>query len=269
MHATSRIVTSSQLAPHPRLAEIVARHLREPYRREPSAAGRAAFATVVDRLAASNGSFILDAGCGTGLGTFALARAFPDALVIGVDKSAARLATAQRVVCDAPANTLLLRCDLVDFWQLAAAAQLRCRAQFVLYPNPWPKPEHVMRRWHAHPVLPALLELGGTITLRTNWRVHADEFAQALRQAGWSAQCETFSPGAPLTAFERKYAASGQALWRCVAAGVSEGTVSAGTVSAGTVSAGTVIAGDVGAGGVGAGKAVETPDSTGATPADA
>ena len=217
MHATSRLVTSSQVAPHPRLAEIVARHLREPYRREPSAAGRAAFATVADRLAAADGGFILDAGCGTGESTLALARLHAGRLVVGVDKSAARLAVGERRSREAgaPRNAILLRCDLVDFWQLAAAAKLRCRAQFLLYPNPWPKPEHVMRRWQGHPVLPALLALGGTIELRTNWRVYADEFVQALRIAGWSAECATFSPDPPLTPFERKYAAAGHALWHC------------------------------------------------------
>jgi tRNA (guanine-N7-)-methyltransferase len=216
VYATSRLVTSSQGAPHPRLAEIVARHLREPYRREPSAAGREAFATIVDRLTA-DGGFILDAGCGTGASTLALARLFPDTLVIGVDKSAARLDVGERalLVGVAPRNAVLLRCDLVDFWQLAATAKLRCRAQFLLYPNPWPKPEHVMRRWHAHPVLPALLALGGTIELRTNWRLYADEFVQALRISGWSAECATLSPDAPLTPFERKYAAAGHTLWRC------------------------------------------------------
>jgi hypothetical protein len=87
-----------------------------------------------------------------------------------------------------------------------------------------------MRRWHAHPVLPALLALGDTIELRTNWRVYADEFVMALCDAGWSATCVTFSPANPLpaistspglTAFERKYAASGQALWRCIATKVT------------------------------------------------
>lgn len=225
MFANSREIASSQTAPHPRLDEIVARHLREPYRRRPGDAGRRAFDGIAARLAAA--PFVLDAGCGTGASTLALAREFPHLLVLGVDKSAARLDVGMRALAReaarqpaACANALLLHCELVDFWQLAAAARLRCHAQFLLFPNPWPKPEHVMRRWHAHPVLPAMLALGGEIELRTNWRVYAEEFARALPLAGREAWVGSLQPTGSLTPFERKYMASGHALWRVVSAGV-------------------------------------------------
>ena len=135
-----------------------------------------------------------------------------------VDKSAARLAIGRREIDQgtAPGNAVLMRCELVDFWQLAAAAGLRCERQYLLYPNPWPKPDQFMRRWHAHPVLPALIALGGRIELRTNWRVYAGEFAEALRLAGHEARLEEFVADDPLTPFERKYTASGHVLWRCV-----------------------------------------------------
>jgi tRNA G46 methylase TrmB len=221
--ANSRPIRSSQSAPHPRLAEIVLRHLREPWRRTPSAAGRAAFDRVAARLRAP---FVLDAGCGTGLASLALARRFPQCLVLGVDKSAARLARAERAyaAAGAPANLLLLQSDLVDFWQLAAAAGLRCVRQYLLYPNPWPKPAQLRRRWHAHPVLPAILQLGGKLELRANWRVYAEEFAAALGLAGWQANLVAFAPREPLTPFEAKYQASGHCLWRCLASPLHQGT---------------------------------------------
>jgi tRNA G46 methylase TrmB len=221
MRANSSPVHSSQTAPHPRLREVVLRHLAEAYRRVPGYAGRRVFAAIAGRLTAA--PFVLDAGCGTGAGTFALARLHPQRLVLGVDKSAARLAIGRREIESgwAPANAALLRCELVDFWQLAAAANLRCERQYLLYPNPWPKPDQLKRRWHAHPVLPAMLELGGAIEMRTNWRVYAEEFAAALVLAGLDVHCESFTPVDPLTPFERKYAASGHALWRCVATHVS------------------------------------------------
>jgi tRNA G46 methylase TrmB len=216
--ANSRAVGSTQSQPHPRLREVVLRHLATPYRREPGPVGHRACDGVMKRLAAA--PFVLDAGCGTGQSTLALAREFPERLVIGVDKSAARLAVGQRVVAvgGAPANVVLLHCELVDFWQLAAAAQLRCERQYLLYPNPWPKPEHLKRRWHAHPALPSILALGGAIELRTNWHVYAEEFAAALRLAGIESRCEAFVAQDCLTPFERKYAASGHLLWRCCAA---------------------------------------------------
>src|SRR6185295_9756492 len=89
--------------------------------------------------------------------------------------------------------------------------------QYLLYPNPWPKAEHVKRRWHAHAVLADILKLGGLLELRSNWDVYADEFAQALRIAGCAAVCEAYVPLQALTPFERKYVASGHALWRCCA----------------------------------------------------
>jgi tRNA G46 methylase TrmB len=216
MFANSRPIHSPQTAPHARLGEIVRRHLDMPFRRVPSAAGRGAFESIVQRL---RESFILDAGCGTGASTLALARLFPQTLVLGVDKSAARLAIGQRELArrGVEPNAVLLHCELVDFWQLAAAAGLRCDRQFVLYPNPWPKPEHLKRRWHAHAILPDMLALGGTLELRTNWRVYAEEFAAALRIARRDCTCEAFVPEEPLTPFERKYAASGHALWRATA----------------------------------------------------
>ena len=221
MHANSRPIRSGQAGPHSRLGEIVARHLDADYRRSPSDSGRRAFAGVADRLAA--GSFVLDAGCGTGASTFALARRHPSQLVLGVDKSAARLAVGLHEIDagSAPGNAILLRCELVDFWQLAAAADLRCERQYLLYPNPWPKPDQLMRRWHAHPVLPSLLALGGAIELRSNWRVYAEEFAEALQLAGRPVGFEEFVADDPLSPFERKYAASGHALWRCVVDEVS------------------------------------------------
>ena len=213
MFANSRQIHSAQTTPHPRLAEIVAKHLLMPFRRAPSAHGRAAFESVVARL---RGPFVLDADCGTSASTLALAQRFPHSTVLGVDKSAARLAIGRRALAheDAPRNAVLLHCELVDFWQLAAQAGLRCERQFLLYPNPWPKPEHLKRRWHAHPVLPALLALGGSIELRTNWDVYAEEFAAALRSAGRQGLREACVPDEPLTPFERKYQASGHALWR-------------------------------------------------------
>ncbi len=217
MRANSRTIRSRQTGPHPRLREIVMRHLDDTYRRCPGESGRHAFADVADRLTAD--AFVLDAGCGTGASTFVLASRHPNRLVLGVDKSAARLAIGQREIDSgtAPGNAILLRCELVDFWQLAAAAGLRCERQYLLYPNPWPKPDQLMRRWHAHPVLPALLALGGAIELRTNWRAYAEEFAEALRLAGRETPLEKFAADDPLTPFERKYADSGHALWRCVA----------------------------------------------------
>jgi SAM-dependent methyltransferase len=59
----------------------------------------AAMPDVVDRLEA--GGAVLDAGCGSGWSTIALARAFPDARVVGVDLDAPSIADARRNVAEA------------------------------------------------------------------------------------------------------------------------------------------------------------------------
>jgi len=222
MFANSRPVTSSQSGPHPRLAELVQRHLRQVFRRPVGEPSRRAFDTLAAMLAGDTRPRVLDAGCGTGVSTVQLARRHADAVVIGVDKSAQRLAVGLRALAaaDAPANAWLLRCDLVDFWTLAAAAGWRFAAQYLLYPNPWPKPEHVQRRWPAHPVLPALLACGGSLELRTNWAIYAEEWSVALGLAGRSWQVDGLDEPAEaaLSPFEAKYRASAHPLWRVRAA---------------------------------------------------
>ncbi len=158
MHSNSRLVRSSQQLPHPRPAEaLAARHRGASFRKPPAPYSLAAFARL---LAAWDGEapLVLDAGCGTGASTLALARQFPRSFVVGVDQSAARLAQSARQA--APANALLLRADLVDIWLLMAGRRMRLAGHYLLYPNPWPKPAQVMRRWPAHPVFPTLLGAG-------------------------------------------------------------------------------------------------------------
>ena len=123
---------------------------------------------------------VLDSGCGTGESTVLLARRYPDCLVVGVDKSAARLDKAPQL----PANARLLRADLADIWRLMDDAGWKLAQHYLLYPNPWPKPAQLKRRWHGHPVFPDLLVLGGRLVLRSNFEVYVDEFARALELAG-------------------------------------------------------------------------------------
>lgn len=219
MYANSRPVSSAQPGPHPRLAEMVQRHLRHPYRRPVSTDAQARFDQLAQQLRGDPRPLVLDAGCGTGASSLILARRHAQALVVGVDKSAARLATGQRLLAHAgaPQNVCLLRLDLVDFWLLAARAGWRFQHQYLLYPNPWPKPEHVQRRWAAHPVLPALLACGGALELRSNWEIFAREWGEALQLAGrrWHIDCfDETADAAALSPFEAKYRDSGHRLWR-------------------------------------------------------
>ena len=217
-YANSRIPESAQHDVHEGLRMRVERHLREPFRKPIADYNREAFEL---SLAGWNGhaSLILDAGCGVGHSTIELARQYPDHWVIGVDQSIARL-TRRKPYPDAlmPQNLVFVRADLVDYWRLLGEAGLHLDRHYLLYPNPWPKVGHLARRWHAHPVFPHILKLGGLLECRTNWLVYASEFAFALDIAlaatGPTATLETFSAERPLTPFERKYRDSGQMLYR-------------------------------------------------------
>jgi tRNA G46 methylase TrmB len=146
------------------------------------------------------------------MSTEVLAHRYPDALVLGVDKSSARL---ERYPGSLPENARLVRMDLADFWLLAVQARWRFARQCFFYPNPWPKPEQRLRRWPFHPVLPVALSCGGVWEVRTNWEVYAREFALAFGLlTGRDPAVAPWQPADPETLFERKYLTSGHTLWR-------------------------------------------------------
>jgi tRNA G46 methylase TrmB len=198
---------------HPRLEPIVRRHLRADWREPVHPGSRRSFARFLeawDRRA----PLWIDAGCGTGEAVHALAAAAPDRFVVGIDRSEARLGRSRRPL---PRNAWLARARLEDFWRLMDEHGIRAERQFLLYPNPWPKSAHLMRRWHGHPVFPLLLRLSERLELRSNWRLYLDEFSAAALLCGIrTGEVVCFRCPAPLTAFERKYHASGHELYRLV-----------------------------------------------------
>lgn len=208
---TVRSVSSNQSGIHDKLAASVAKHLEKPFRKPYSAHNEAAFRKARDWLSTQQRPLILDSYCGTGESTQTLAQRFPENAVLGVDKSAARLARHQASGQD---NYFLLRADTDDIWRLLVDAGLRPDRHCIFYPNPWPKSDHLKRRCHGSPLFPSLLALGGELELRTNWRIYAEEFCAALEIAGIAAQVMEFTANPAMTAFERKYSEAGQTLWR-------------------------------------------------------
>ena len=214
----SRAVRSSQAGIHPRLGRLLDRYGASHWDNPLHAPTWRAFEALVQGTEIGTCPLVLDSGCGTGESTRRLARLHPGALVIGVDKSAVRLS---RLGGDRfphrEGNALWLRGELASFWRLALEAGWRLERHYLLYPNPWPKPGHLQRRWHAHPVFPDLLRLGGRIEMRCNWKVYADEFAFAVnRLTGAGVRPATVSADDPMSPFERKYRDSGHALYSVV-----------------------------------------------------
>lgn len=219
MQANSRVPTSAQTGIHEHLAIQLDRHLGSPFRKPYTDYNRAAFAASMERRerVAPGAPLILDSCCGVGESSIALAKAFPDHYVIGVDQSESRLTRGKPGGADLPANLDLVRADLVDYWRLMKDAGIRLDRHYLLYPNPWPKIGHLARRWHGHPVFPAMLDLGGVLECRSNWRIYVDEFCFAVqRVTGLAAVCEPYVPDEALTPFERKYLNSGHVLFRAI-----------------------------------------------------
>lgn len=216
MDANSRPITSAQAGPHADLPALLERHLAHPFRKPILDYNRVACDEALAAWRAWNpdAPLILDAGCGVGWSTLRIAQDFPDHFVIGVDQSLDRLARGKPQVM--PENARLIRADLVDFWRLLVAAKIRLARHYNLYPNPWPKIGHLARRWHGHAVFPFWQQLGGVLECRSNWAIYIEEMAWALsRLSGQSVCSEPYLTDDPMTPFERKYLASGHALWRC------------------------------------------------------
>lgn len=213
----SRPVTSGQSVPHPRLLEHLRRRRGRPLRRPVAAhtvAAVEALAPILNEAPAR--PIVLDAGCGTATSTAQLEQAHPGAWILGVDQSAKRLGF------DGPLRRqsdrqVLLRAEVGDLWRCLVERKVQLSHHYLLYPNPWPKAEHLFRRWHGHPALEHGLRLGGQLELRSNWRLYVEEWALAMSAlVGVEAPVVRLSVETPLTPFEAKYAASGHPLfvWR-------------------------------------------------------
>ena len=190
---TSAAVRSNQQGLHAGLARAVRRHGASVWRKPARPADEAALARLDQALAGHRGQLILDSFCGTGMSCAILARRHPDALIVGVDRSAHRLARSGPL----PDNCLLLRAHCETLWRHLVARS---------------------RRVHGHAAFPLLLELGGRLELRSNWPIYVEEFGVALHLLGQAACIAKIADDeAALTRFEAKYRASGHELWRLTA----------------------------------------------------
>jgi len=212
----SGVVTSSQAGVHPQLERHVLRHLGEPWLQPFHHPSTDAYHHLIsDGGLSEDKSIILDSGCGTGKSTQRLAELYPRHIVIGVDQSHVRLAkSGVSSGFSRNGNCILLRAELSTFWRLLLIDGHTPERHFLFYPNPWPKPGHLKRRWHGHPVFPHLLSLGGEIELRCNWEIYALEFAQAVNLAtGADIRRKTFHPKNAVSPFEQKYMLRDQSLF--------------------------------------------------------
>lgn len=216
----SKEIISPQSTVYDRLDEIVYKHMHTVYKKPLQTHNVDAFKQMQAQIAERNTQhLIMDSCCGTGLSTMRLAQQNPEALVIGIDRSAKRLSKESEFFQQQPENCIFMRANCEDIWRLCVENKLRFDQHYILYPNPYPKPEHFRRRWHGHPVFPILRALTDNTILRSNWRTYLDEFSlawQLLTGHTYSVQTLDNTPilnGEAMTLFERKYAASKQTLY--------------------------------------------------------
>ena len=216
--SVSRNVDSRQDRVHPRLESVVERHISSAWNQPLHRPTVEAFADLAMLGIGSDHRLVLDSGCGTGESTRRIAQSLPDCLVIGVDKSLSRLSrTGIAAFPHREGNAVWLRAELSSFWRLALHAGWRLERHYLLYPNPWPKPAHLQRRWHAHPVFPDLLRLGGRLEMRCNWEIYALEFAAAVNRIfDQSVSPKPLIDSDAISPFERKYRDSGHRLYSVV-----------------------------------------------------
>ncbi|WP_284218924.1 tRNA (guanine(46)-N(7))-methyltransferase TrmB [Agaribacter marinus] len=222
----ARKITSNQEDVHEDLLSYVQKHQTGKSHKPFAKHTTDAFEYVVEWLEGWHGGVIIDACCGVGESTLVLAAKYPEARVIGVDKSAARLdkhAYYKSRHADADAvNAIVIQADLHDFWRLLAAkldteTPWAVKKQYLLYPNPYPKKSQLGKRWHASDALPSMLSVCNKIEVRSNWSIYVREFAIALAKYGLDMHVEEHK-ARPITPFERKYQDSGQRCWRGVSA---------------------------------------------------
>lgn len=221
----SKSIITNQTGIHEKLNEVVAKHLSHPFKKPYQPHTQQAFKemdTLVKTFlqANPNGEVILDACCGVGQSTRILAQKNPQAIVIGVDKSAHRITRNVEGFTQengySAQNYHLVRADLNDFYRLVKAANWPVTKHYILYPNPWPKSKHLQRRWHGSAVFPQMISIGTTIILRSNWRLYLEEFKQASTQMALHGELSQVNVALEqaLTPFEAKYQASGQVCWQ-------------------------------------------------------
>ncbi len=217
MQGISKQVTSSQSDVHQRLITVLDRYRNSPYRKPVAAHTREAFRQLMT-VCQPESAMILDSGCGTAESSRLLSHRYPDHTIVAVDQSASRLSRAglaEDQLILVQDNLILLRAEIMDLCRLLADDGIRFDRHYALYPNPWPKPGHLQRRYHAHPAFMSMLALAPWHELRTNWSVYAAEFAASIAHlTGTEAHSETFLPDEPVSAFERKYSDSDHPLHR-------------------------------------------------------
>lgn len=245
----ARSIETNQIDIHNDLPKLVARHQEMQFAKPIASHTQKAFDRVLSFLDGWQADVIIDACCGVGESTLKIANKFPNAKVIGIDKSIARLDKhasyaelnkshyKEQSTIISNNNYILVQADLIDFWRLLNstlnnvenAPKWQVTQQFILYPNPYPKKAQIGKRWYASAIFPYLLNVCPTLELRSNWKLYLQECLIAANHYGLNGDIseiqinklgkDSFSLNGldeAFTPFERKYLESGQTCFKLV-----------------------------------------------------
>mgnify|MGYP000221084865 CR=1 FL=1 len=222
--STPYTIISNQSGIHDKLLKTVKKHLDFPYQHSPSDSQLALFDKCFALLKSHQSTpWILDSGCGTGMSTEILAKKHPDCIVLGLDKSAHRLAKHPKwdsgsTVCKIAGNAYLAQINLIDFWWLSHQNALRFQKHYILYPNPWPKAKQLKRRFHGHPIFHHLISLSYNLEVRSNWIIYLEEMLQSIRLLGVTSSIDVIAENElPVSLFEAKYMDQHEPIFRLMA----------------------------------------------------
>ena len=197
-------ITSNQRTVHTQLSQLVKRHADSEFLKPVSKHSQEWWQRHKKKL--TNNPLIVDSGCGKGWSSCLLAEQYPHHTILAIDQSQHRLRDLEK---KAPRNIIIALTDCVDIWRLCLTNQSQVDKHYLLYPNPWPKKKHLMRRWHGHPCFPLLMQLSSHTHVRSNWALYMQEFSQSASMLGKHSHHYPITANRhPLTHFEAKYFAA-------------------------------------------------------------
>lgn len=167
----------------------------------------------------------LDLGCGDGSFIAALAAANPERNYLGVELLVGRVRTAcRRIAAQSLTNARILRVDIAQ----AAASLIPPRSVevcHVMFPDPWPKRRHHVRRTVTGDLLHAISRIltpGGLLRLTTDDAPYfAEMHAAAAAVPAFQAVDDESAPCMPRSTFESRFVESGLPIHRLVLRNVS------------------------------------------------
>jgi tRNA (guanine-N7-)-methyltransferase len=212
-------VKSNQTKLHPHLEKVVLKHNTSTFYKPYSKHTLKIKESIISQL--TNSSLILDIGPGKGTSSFMLLEEFPSSTIVGIDRSIDRLKKnahfkeGARGTLLQKERLLLFQGDFIDWVRVFKKEEIYFEKVFILYPNPYPKSCHLMRRIHGHPIFPQLISITKEVEVRSNWLLYLEEFAFACKILNKNNQrLEPIDIKVPLTHFEAKYFYSNETCYK-------------------------------------------------------